>query len=247
MVDPFLATDSLLKEKMPRHIAIIMDGNGRWAQKKGFERLKGHIQGAQALRRVAKSCLELDIVYLTLYAFSTENWRRPQEEISGLLSLLQQYLISNLDEIKKNNIRLRFIGDYHVLEPSLVALIEKTIDSSSSNTGLNLTIAFNYGGRAEIIRAVQKLASRVQENLLKPQDITEEIFARELYTYDLPDPDLFIRTSHEARLSNFLLWQIAYTELVIVKTLWPDFTKEDLIEAIKEYRARDRRYGKIAS
>ena len=239
-------SSSEILTKIPRHIAIIMDGNGRWAKKRGFGRLKGHIQGAQSLKRVVQSGLELEIEYLTVYAFSTENWHRPEEEVTGLIDLLYQYLISNLEEIQKNNIRLRFIGDYQVLESKLVHLITKTIDETAFNTRLNLTIAFNYGGRDEITRAAKKIANRVQEGLLSIDEITEKTFSQELFTYDLPDPDLFIRTSRELRISNFLLWQLAYTELVVIETLWPDFKKEDLIEAIKEFQKRDRRYGKIS-
>lgn len=215
--------------------------------KKGIDRLKGHIQGAQSLKRVIQGCLDLDIKHLTVFAFSTENWKRPQEEVTGLIDLLQSYLKKNLKEIQKNNICLRFIGDYSVLEPKLVNLISTAISNSVSNTKLNLTIAFNYGGRDEITRAAKKVATQVQQGLLKVEEITEKIFSQELYTHDLPDPDLFIRTSQESRVSNFLLWQLAYTELIVVKTLWPDFTKDDLIEAIREFQKRDRRYGKISS
>ncbi|MGI4851240.1 MAG: isoprenyl transferase [Janthinobacterium lividum] len=234
-------------DRVPKHVAIVMDGNGRWAKSKGFGRLKGHIQGAQSLKRVIKSCLDLDIEYLTVFAFSTENWHRPQDEVKGLIDLLQTYLASNLKEIQKYNIRLRFIGDYHILEPKLVDLIKNTISESASNTKLNLTIAFNYGARDEITRAAKKIALQVQQGVLKVEEITEATFSKQLYTYDLPDPDLFIRTSEEFRISNFLLWQIAYTELIVVKTLWPDFTKDDLIEAVREFQKRDRRYGKISS
>lgn len=228
---------------IPRHIAIIMDGNGRWAQRRGLERFKGHYQGATALKRTIQACGELGIEYLTVYAFSTENWKRPQEEIGFLMSLLRRHLRSDLAEINKNNIRVRFIGDYHSLDPDLVALINHAITLTQNNTGLQFTIAFNYGGRTEIVRAAQKLACKVQEGKLTAGEITEEVFSGELFTHDLPDPDLFIRTSNESRISNYLLWQLAYTELVFVETYWPDFTKDDLVNAIAQYQTRERRFG----
>ena len=227
----------------PRHIAIIMDGNGRWAQRRGLERFKGHYQGAAALKRTIKACGELGVDYLTVYAFSTENWKRPQEEISILMSLLRRHLRSDLAEINKNNIRVRFIGDYRSLDTDLVALIDHAVTLTQNNTGLQFTIAFNYGGRAEIVRAAQKLAYKVQEGELAVREMTEEVFSRELFTHDLPDPDLFIRTSNESRISNYLLWQLAYTELVIIETYWPDFTKDDLVNAIAQYQTRERRFG----
>ena len=241
------ASVSQLSDHLPQHVAIIMDGNGRWAQTRGFGRIKGHIQGAKSLKRVVQSCLDLQIRYLTVFAFSTENWHRPQDEVAGLINLLKTYLVSNSKELKKHNIRLRFIGNYHTLDPKLVELISSTISHSATYEKLNLTIAFNYGGRDEIIRAAKSIAHQVQQGLKKIEDITEQNFSQELYTHDLPDPDLFIRTSQEFRMSNFLLWQLAYTELVFVKTLWPDFKKEDLIDAIREFQTRDRRYGKICS
>jgi undecaprenyl diphosphate synthase len=228
---------------VPRHIAIIMDGNGRWAQRRGLERFKGHYQGAAALKRTIKACGELGVDYLTVYAFSTENWKRPQEEISILMSLLRRHLRSDLAEINKNNIRVRFIGDYRSLDTDLVALIDHAVTLTQNNTGLQFTIAFNYGGRAEIVRAAQKLAYKVQEGELAVSEMTEEVFSRELFTHDLPDPDLFIRTSNESRISNYLLWQLAYTELVIIETYWPDFTKDDLVNAIAQYQTRERRFG----
>ena len=229
--------------KIPRHIAIVMDGNGRWAQKKGLERLKGHQEGAEALKRTVEACVEVGVQYLTVYAFSTENWNRPQKEITGLMSLLQWHLRSNLAEITKNNIRLRFIGEYQVLDKSLIALIDDALRLTEKNTGLQFTIAFNYGGRSEIVRAAKNLSLKVQEGHLKAEDITEEVFSHHLFTHDLPDPDLFIRTSNEWRLSNYLLWQMAYTELVIMDTYWPDFAKDDLMDAIAQYQTRERRFG----
>ena len=241
------ASVSQLPDYLPQHVAVIMDGNGRWAQTRGFGRIKGHVQGARSLKRVVQSCLDLQIPYLTVFAFSTENWHRPQDEVTGLINLLKTYLVSNSKELEKHNIRLRFIGNYHILDSKLVELISSTISHSAAYTKLNLTIAFNYGGRDEIVRATKNIAYQVQQGLKKIEDITEQNFSQELYTHDLPDPDLFIRTSQEFRISNFLLWQLAYTEMVFIKTLWPDFKKEDLIEAIREFQIRDRRYGKISS
>lgn len=247
MIKPVLVSSASPPLSIPRHIAVIMDGNGRWAQKRGLDRFKGHYQGAEALKRTIQGCQDLGIEYLTVYAFSTENWKRSKEEIGILMSLLRRHLRSDLAEINQNNIRVRFIGHYHHLDTDLVALIDHAIKLTQNNTGLHLTIAFNYGGRAEIVRAAQKLARKVQEGKLAPDEITEETFSQELFTHDLPDPDLFIRTSNESRISNYLLWQLAYTELVIVETYWPDFTKDDLVNAIVQYQSRERRFGGYAT
>jgi undecaprenyl diphosphate synthase len=231
---------------LPCHIAIIMDGNGRWAQRRGLARFKGHYQGVEALKRTIKACQELEIKYLTVYAFSTENWSRPQQEINVIMELLRRHLRADLAEVNKNNIRLRVIGSYQELDSDLVALIEHAIDLTQNNTGLQLSFALNYGSRAEITRAAKNIAYKVKNSLLNIEEITQEIFSQELFTSQLPDPDLLIRTSNENRLSNYLLWQLAYTELVFVETYWPDFKKDDLINAIAQYQSRERRFGDIA-
>lgn len=233
--------------KNPRHIAIIMDGNGRWATSRNLERIKGHYEGAEALRRTVRAAIELGIDYLTVYAFSTENWSRPKDEVNGLLFLLRHHLESGLKDLIKNNIRLNFIGGTDELEPSLQSVIQKAVRETSHNTGLTFTIAFNYGGRSEIVSATKKIALKIKNNELSLEDVTEKVFSDHLFTHELPDPDLFIRTSSVYRLSNYLLWQMAYTEMVFLDIQWPDFKKEDLIDAITQYQHRERRFGKISS
>jgi undecaprenyl diphosphate synthase len=228
---------------LPRHIAIIMDGNGRWAQARGLPRIAGHRRGAEAVRRTLTAAGELGIPYLTLFGFSSENWKRPLDEVDDLMGLLRHYLRGEIAELHKNGVRLKVIGQLSRLARDIVAMIEKAEVLTRDNSGINLTIALSYGGRAEITAAVRAIAAQAAQGLLAPEAVTEECIACHLFTADLPDPDLLIRTSGEQRISNFLLWQCAYSELVFTKTLWPDFAKSDLEQAIDDYCGRERRYG----
>jgi len=230
----------------PVHVAIIMDGNGRWATARGLPRTVGHQRGAEAVRRSVKGAAELGIRYLTLYGFSSENWKRPAAEIDDLMGLLRLYLRSEIAELDRNGVRLRVIGDRERLGRDIVRLIEDAEVRTRGNTRLNLTVALSYGGRAEITQAARRIAAAVQRGELRPEDIDEALFARFLLTDGIPDPDLLIRTSGEQRISNFLLWQSAYTELLFLDRLWPDFSKDDLEDAIREFHRRDRRYGASA-
>jgi undecaprenyl diphosphate synthase len=227
----------------PAHVAIIMDGNGRWAASRGMQRAVGHRQGAEAVRRTVEASIELGIGYLTLFAFSSENWKRPAGEISDLMGLLKRYLRSEIADLHKNNIRLRVIGDRSPFAPDIKALMEEGESLTQANNSLNLTLALNYGGRADIVQAARRAASEVRLGRLEPDDITEERFGGWLASDGIPDPDLLIRTSGEQRVSNFLLWQAAYTEFVFLDTLWPDFAKRDLETAVTEFNRRERRYG----
>jgi len=227
----------------PVHVAIIMDGNGRWAKARGLPRAVGHQRGAEAVRRSVKGAVEIGISYLTLFGFSSENWKRPATEIDDLMTLLRFYLRSEIAELDRNGVRIRVIGDRARLADDIVALIDEAESLTRANAQLNLTMALSYGGRSEITQAARRLAASVQAGKLDPNDIDETAFARHLLTIDIPDPDLVIRTSGEKRISNFLLWQSAYAELVFVDRLWPDFSKDDLADAIREYHRRDRRYG----
>jgi undecaprenyl diphosphate synthase len=227
----------------PVHVAIIMDGNGRWANARGLPRTVGHQRGAEAVRRAVTGATELGIGYLTLYGFSSENWKRPAAEIDDLMALLRFYLRSEITEMHRNGVRVRVIGDRERLAPDIVALIDEAEQRTRANVRLNLTVALSYGGRAEIALAARRLAEDAQAGRLDPAGIDETLFARHLLTAGIPDPDLVIRTSGEMRISNFLLWQSAYAELVFLDRLWPDFTKDDLADAIREYHRRDRRYG----
>ncbi len=233
----------IAERDIPKHVAIIMDGNGRWARAHGMPRTLGHRQGAEAVRRTIEAAGEFGISYLTLFGFSSENWQRPADEVRDLMGLLRRYLRSELAEIRKNGIRLRFVGDLTRLPPDIVATIREAEDLTDAGSGLNLTIALSYGGRQEIVSAAKRLAERAVAGEIDPAAIDEQLFERELLTLGLPDPDLMIRTSGEQRISNFLLWQSAYSELVFVDKYWPDFGKEDLEAAIEEYARRDRRYG----
>jgi undecaprenyl diphosphate synthase len=228
---------------LPRHIAIIMDGNGRWAQARGLPRIAGHRRGAEAARRAVIAAAELSVPYLTLFGFSSENWKRPHAEIRDLMGLLRHYLRGELAELHRNGVRLRVIGELGRLAPDLISLIEHAEAVTRDNTRITLTIALSYGGRAEIVAAVRTIAERVASGILTAEAIDEDCLARHLFTAELPDPDLLIRTSGEQRISNFLLWQCAYSELVFTKTLWPDFSKRDLEQAIDEFCGRERRYG----
>ena len=226
------------KSRLPRHIAIIMDGNGRWAKKRGLPRTAGHKVGAETFRRVAKHCKTLGVEYLTVYAFSTENWKRPQEEVDAIMSLLGQYLHEAIDSMEREQIRVKFFGDLSVLKPELRALAEKTNALSDTIDGVQANLCLNYGGRDEILRAARACAEAEEE-------WTEENFSRYLYSAGVPDPELVIRPGGEQRISNFLLWQCAYSELVFTPTLWPDFDEHALEEAIVAYQQRDRRFGGV--
>lgn len=231
------------KDKLPQHIAIIMDGNGRWAKRRGLPRIMGHRAGMKSVKEIVKACRELGIKHLTLYAFSTENWKRPKREIETLMRFLNEYIEKELKSLKENDIRLNVIGridglpDY--VHPKLKAAIKETRNCKA----MILNVALNYSGRAEIVDAAKKFASSVKSGEHKINELDERLFAKFLYTEDQPDPDLLIRTSGEMRISNFLLWQISYSELYITPKLWPDFRKRDLEEAISEYQTRDRRFG----
>jgi undecaprenyl diphosphate synthase len=230
----------------PVHVAIIMDGNGRWARSRGLPRTVGHQRGAEAVRRTVVGAVELGISYLTLFGFSSENWKRPLSEIDDLMALLRLYIRSEIDGLDRNGVRIRVIGDREKLAPDIVQLIEQAEARTRGNRRLNLTVALSYGGRAEITQAATRIAEDVKAGKLQPDDVNETLFSRYLLTAELPDPDFIIRTSGEKRISNFLLWQSAYTELIFLERLWPDFTKDDLSAAIQEYQQRDRRYGGTA-
>jgi undecaprenyl diphosphate synthase len=232
--------------KLPSHVAIIMDGNGRWAQHRGLERVFGHQQGVNALREVIEAAAELGIRYLTLYAFSTENWGRPDEEVSALMGIMVQSLNKETDTLIKNNIRLKTIGDVDRLAHDVRERLFETINLTSSGTGLNLIIALSYSSRWEIIEAARRLFDDVKKGTLSPDDINEMNFEKYLSTYGIPDPELMIRTSGELRISNFLLWQLAYTELYFTDILWPDFGKEDFYNSIIAFQNRERRFGKTS-
>jgi undecaprenyl diphosphate synthase len=231
------------KEKLPKHIAIIMDGNGRWAKKKLLNRISGHTKGVDAVREVVTTCRELGIKILTLYAFSIENWRRPKEEVKALMGLLNNYLLKERGEMIKNNIRLSAIGRLEDLPPDVQATLQETMKITKHCDGMTLNLALSYGGRSEILHAVRGVLSDFEKKTIKPEEIDQERFSQYLWTWGLPDPDLLIRTSGEFRISNFLLWQIAYTELYVTETLWPDFNREELLKAIADYQSRERRFG----
>ena len=227
----------------PRHVAIIMDGNGRWAKARGLPRTAGHRQGAEAVRRAVRGAAQSGLSHLTVFGFSSENWRRPESEIDDLMWLLRRYLQSEIGELHKNDVRLRVIGDRDRLAPDLVRMITDAEAATQTNTALTFTVALNYGGRQEIAAAARTLARQAARGEIDPERIDVEAFARALHAPDLPDPDLLIRTSGEQRISNFLLWQAAYSELVFIDKFWPDFAESDLEAALDEYRSRERRYG----
>ncbi len=230
---------------IPTHLAIIMDGNGRWAKKRGLPRTAGHTVGASNFRTITKYCSKIGIKYLTVYAFSTENWKRPKDEVSALMKLFKEYLEEALTDFMDENIKVIFLGNKKAFSNEIQDLIDKVEKESSVKNGMTLNIAMNYGGRDEIVRASKLLASDVQKGIIDIEDITEELFSSKLYTKDQPDPDLIIRPSGEHRISNFLLWQSAYSEYVIMNILWPDFKTEDLESALDEYALRNRRFGGI--
>ncbi len=228
---------------MPRHVAIIMDGNGRWAKKRHLPRLAGHRAGVEAVRRVSRAARAMGIEALTLYAFSSENWRRPAEEIGDLMGLLRHFIRSDLDELASENVRLRVIGDYRRFAPDLVRMVDDAVARTAANTGPLLVIALNYGAQTELAAVARRLAERARAGELDPAEIDPDLIDRELDTHDLPPLDLLIRTSGEQRLSNFLLWQAAYAELLFVDTLWPDFTESALADAVAAFGLRQRRFG----
>ena len=226
------------------HIAVIMDGNGRWATKRGLPRTAGHKKGAEVVVQIAKAAKEFGVKYLTLYAFSTENWKRSPEEVGALMQLLRQYLDKNFKELEQNDVKIRFIGERYMLDADIVEKMERLEQNTAKNQSLVLQIALSYGSRQEIVNAAKKLAERVKNGDMQLKDIDEQTFSAMLYTGGVPDPDLLIRTSGEQRISNYLLWQIAYSELFFTKTLWPDFAKEEFKSIIENYQTRERRYGK---
>lgn len=234
---------SNLENGYPEHIAIIMDGNRRWARSKGLEVKEGHKKGAETLEKIAKYCNEIGIKYLTVYAFSTENWKRSKEEVGTLMLLLKNYLTEFSKRANTENIRLKVLGDISALENGLQNSIEKAIERTKENTGLTVNIAFNYGGRDEITRAVKQIAEKIKNNEIDIENINEELISNNLYTKGEPDPDLLIRTSGEIRTSNFLPWQLVYSEFCFVEKNWPDFNEEDLLETIKVYQKRNRKFG----
>ena len=238
--------EQIQPNRIPRHIAIIMDGNGRWAKKQGLARMFGHRQGVETVHRITEATAELGVQYLTLYAFSTENWNRPKEEVDALMVLLVETIAKETPTLMKNNIRLQTIGDLSRLPQTTYDKFMECIQQTSQNTGLTLIIALSYSARWEIIQAAQHMAQAVQEGTLLPEDINEETISNYLTTAQVPDPDLLIRTSGELRISNFLLWQLAYSELYFTNCLWPDFTNEEFYHAIVDYQHRERRFGKTS-
>jgi undecaprenyl diphosphate synthase len=233
------------RPKPPRHVAIIMDGNGRWAKARGLPRVAGHRRGADAVRRTVTAATELGIEYLTLFGFSSENWKRPIEEVDDLMGLLRHYLRGEIAELHRNGVRLRVIGRRERLPVDIVTLISNSEELTRNNARLQLTVALSYGGRDEIASAARQIAEAVRAGGLAPDAVDEACFARHLFTSALPDPDLLIRTSGEQRISNFLLWQTAYSEFVFTETLWPDFSKDDLERAVEDFNGRERRYGTV--
>jgi undecaprenyl diphosphate synthase len=238
-----LAADGLSTESLPRHIAVIMDGNGRWATSRGLPRIEGHRRGVKSVRLLVEECCRLGLEQLTLFCFSSENWKRPQRELSLLMHLLEQYVIEERAEIMRQNIRFTTIGRRDGLNDGVLREVDKTIEFSRQNTGMGLCLALNYGARSEIVDAVREIARKAQTGLLDADEVNEEVVASHLYTAGMVDPDLVIRTAGEMRVSNFLLWQISYAELWVTDTCWPDFRRPELIQALKAFAARDRRFG----
>ncbi|MGL5647154.1 MAG: isoprenyl transferase [Clostridium sp.] len=236
---------SIDMENIPQHIAIIMDGNGRWAKKRKLPRTMGHKAGVETIRRILKEADRLGIRYMTLYAFSTENWKRPKEEVGALMKLLVQYLRQEINELHKKGVKINVLGDISMLPKECVEEIEKSIERTKDNTGITMNIALNYGGRNEIIRGIKEIAKEIQDGKIEVSDINEDMFENYLYTKGVPDPDIIIRPSGEQRLSNFLLWQCAYSEFWYSNICWPDFKEKDLHQAIYDFQRRDRRFGGI--
>jgi len=233
--------------RVPRHVAIIMDGNGRWAEQRGLARLHGHRVGKDSVRAVVESARKLGVQYLSLFAFSTENWNRPPKEVDGLMQLLRRYLASELDKMMKHGIRLVAVGTLRRLPPAVREALRAAVAATRNNTGMTVVLAISYGGREEMTRAMRDMARKVKRGELAPDDITQDVVRRHLATKDVPDPDLLIRTSGEMRVSNYLLWQIAYSEIYVTDTLWPDFRRRHLIEAVLAYQKRERRYSGIGA
>jgi undecaprenyl diphosphate synthase len=246
-MSPAGENDTTVKEAPPRHVAIIMDGNGRWAAARGLPRFEGHRRGVEALRRTIRAAIELGIDYLTVFSFSSENWRRPPEEIADLMGLLKRFIRNDLADLHANGVRVRVVGSRDRLSDDIASLLSEAENLTRDNTGLTLVVAFNYGSRQEIALAARSLAEDVAAGRLRPEDISEESLAKRLWTANVPDPDLLIRTSGEMRLSNFLMWQSAYAELVFTPVLWPDFDRAALESAIAAFRGRDRRFGGLSS
>lgn len=232
--------------KIPLHIAIIMDGNGRWAQKRLLNRIRGHEKGAETVRMAVRTCREIGVQYLTLYAFSTENWQRPEREIKALMGLLNKFLAEETPEMLENNIRLNAIGQLERLPEDVRQALSSVMEATRLNDGMWLNLALSYGGRAEIAAAARRMAEAVEKNAIEASDITPERLGRELYTAGMPDPELLIRTSGEYRVSNFLLWQIAYAEIYVTPTLWPDLTRDELMRIIRDFQKRERRFGRLS-
>lgn len=245
--DDQLQAWGLHRAQLPRHIAIIMDGNGRWAQRHGWPRIEGHRRGVQSVRRMVEECSRLGLDQLTLYCFSSENWKRPEQELRLLMQLLEQYLIEERAEIMRQNLRFSVIGRREGLGAGVLKEIDRTQDVARENTGMRLCLAVNYGSRAEIVDAVQELARKVSAGILQPEEIDEAAISAELYTAGMPDPDLVIRTAGEMRVSNYLLWQISYAEFWVTTKCWPEFEIADLHSALRNYAARDRRFGGLSS
>ncbi|MEQ8752671.1 MAG: isoprenyl transferase [Coleofasciculus sp. G1-WW12-02] len=233
------------QERLPKHVAVIMDGNGRWAKRRGIPRIMGHRRGVDALKRLLRCCDDWGIQALTAYAFSTENWGRPIEEVEFLMTLFERVLMRELQEMMEENVRIQFVGNLTALPQSLQDQIERAMTQTENNTGIQFTVATNYGGREEILQACRAIATQVQHGQIQPEEIDEALFSRHLYTANIGDPDLLIRTSGEMRLSNFLLWQMAYAEFYTTNTFWPDFDREAFHQALIAYQKRDRRFGKL--
>ncbi len=238
--------NKLDQKKIPRHVAIIMDGNGRWAKQRNKDRIFGHYEGVNSVKSVVEGAVEVGVEYITLYAFSSENWNRPKEEVEALMNLLMQGITDELDNLNEQNIRLLVIGQLDRLDKKIYDSVINALKSTENNTGLKLIIALSYGGRQEIVDAAKAIAQKVKNGELSPEEITVQVFEEHLYTKGIPDPDLMIRTSGEQRISNFLLWQLSYTELYFTEILWPDFRKEQFFEALYNYQQRERRFGKIS-
>lgn len=238
--------DQINRSNIPQHIAIIMDGNGRWAKERGQDRLFGHAVGVESVREALKAASEIGVKYLTIYAFSTENWNRPQPEVEGLMDLLVQTIANEVESLHKDGVRLLSIGDVNGLPNNCQKELETAKKATEANTRINLVLALNYSSKLEILNAVKSIAKKVKENKIEIEDISEELFESYLMTSGIPDPELLIRTSGENRVSNFLLWQLAYSEFIFVKKCWPDFKQEDLFNAVIEYQSRERRFGKVS-
>ena len=234
-----------MSTKDPKHIAVIMDGNGRWARQRGLPRSRGHLEGANSAKQCVEACLDIGVEYLTLYTFSTENWRRPKEEIDTLMGLLQKFLKDYTTDLRKRSVRLEAIGRLQEIPPGVQLQLRESIQATADGKSLTTILAVNYSGRTEIVDATKKIVEEVIAGRLAKDDIDADIFQKSLYTHNWPDPDLFIRTSGEMRISNFLLWQLSYTEIYVTEKLWPDFRKEDLIEAVQVFRRRNRRFGGV--